>query len=216
MSQVLENFVPFAQCNVAPNTYVLYHTDTMREIRNLKRGLLTYRQTAREYGYLVGLHPLRFNLRTGECLNPPNMPASVANRDKNTEASKDWLRAIKDFNRQMRLRDKLGVIEAVFTEAVSEAQKKSMASYGRPDSHYTKVSGAQKLEIVHSAIKDGQVTTDVIRALLTEVIYRSVIWNRSTHKADYLYKEIQLQLRYMSIKLRHMFGVFNNEVTKND
>ena len=80
MSQVLRTMVPFDYCNVATGTYAIVHTPTLRDTVQTRRELgesISYLQLWRTLGYVSGVHPLRFNMLTGECLNPPGVPLQL-------------------------------------------------------------------------------------------------------------------------------------------
>ena len=220
LSQVLRNIVPFDQVNIGTNTYVILYSPTVRKLwyERDRSDTTSFKKLARKNGYLLGMNPVRFNLSTGECLNPGENLTPTSLRTKDVEANRVWLRALKNFNRQIKIRNKLGVINSVFEEAVVERRNASMSQYG--SASYYHVDGLDfaedvRFHMLYSAIKTGEVTTDLIKKLIHTEVKHFVAWGRQRPGSADLLRSINAVTRKHSTQLRFKFGVYNNdEVTK--
>ena len=151
---------------------------------------------------------LRFDLSTGKALNAkPDMQERV-----DTEARRQWLRALRLFKAHVMLRSRMGVFDAIQNELNTTPPGKG----GRPFANRIPDWRDEKwIDLLYTSIRDGQYPKELLAGFLLTM--PSVIW--SNRKATMTMSEKMKQtvdtvINNNSIELRTRFGVFSDEVTK--
>lgn len=151
---------------------------------------------------------LQFDLLTGLPTNAkPDMVTRV-----DTEARREWLRALRRFKTQIQLRVKMGVFDGVQHELNAHPNGIAKPFNGRvPD------WGSEKwMDLLHTSIRDNQYPKELLAGFLLTM--PTVVW-RAGYARQSMKESMKLTLNHVinsnSIELRARFGVFSDEVTSN-
>ena len=145
---------------------------------------------------------IKFNLNTLECINPRVDLTSTCNIDK--EARKRWLADKRRFVRNLKVRARLGVVDAVFNKL-----KRNIDTY--TSGYDWTNSSAKHLSLVNMMKRDDITNADIkdlikrylrpyhVQHLTAEAVTKMVV----TRVEDDLQRD--------SIELRKAYGVFKSE-----
>lgn len=152
---------------------------------------------------------LQFDLDTGEAINAkPDILSRV-----DPDARREWLRALRRFKANLRLRAKMGVFDGIQRELDTPRNGLPKQFNGRaPD------WGSEKwMNLLHTSIRDGQYSKELLAGLLLTM--PSVVW-RMNSKARPMTEKVKQTIDYIinsnSVELRARFGVFSDEVTSSE
>lgn len=135
---------------------------------------------------------LKFDLTTGRCLNYQPDP-----RLKIDDAARlVWLRALRQWKRQLRTLVRLGAADQLLREHTSTQQATS-----------DWLTEPEYLDKLYTAIKDGDCSTEVVRMLMKVEVSRFA----TGITGDEFYQLVQSALNRQSIELRKRFGVIIGE-----
>lgn len=135
---------------------------------------------------------LKFDLSTGRCLNyrpDPQLKIDDA-------ARLVWLRALRQWKRQLRTLVRLGAVDQLLREHITAPL---IAADWLPDTEY--------LDKLYMAIKDGDCSTEVVRMVIKAEVSRFA----TGVTGDEFYQTVQSALNRHSIELRKRFGVIIGE-----
>jgi hypothetical protein len=145
---------------------------------------------------------LQFDLSTGQAINAkPDMVTRI-----DTEARRQWLRALRRFKSHIQLRAKMGVFDGVQNE---------LNTNSRFSGRVPNWGDAKWMDMLHTSIRDNQYPKELLAGILLTM--PSVIWRNNSGKMT-LAEKIKQTVNYIinsnSVELRAKFGVFADEVTK--
>lgn len=135
---------------------------------------------------------LKFDLSTGRCLNYQPDPQ----RKIDDAARLVWLRALRQWKRQLRTLVRLGAADQLLREHVTAPL---IAADWLRDTEY--------LDKLYMAIKDGDCSTGVVRMVIKAEVSRFA----TGVTGDEFYQTVQDALNRHSIELRKRFGVIIGE-----
>jgi len=142
---------------------------------------------------------IKFNLDTGECMNAkPTTEAQVIPAKRS-----DWLRALRVFKRGLKVRAKLGVLDTICRDVVSERQlTKTRYDWVQPD-----WSNEKWIDLLFNSIKNNQHPTELLQGFVQSVTgdyYYTINKKTTLQAADSVCAEL-------SVQLRRKFGVFGDD-----
>lgn len=193
LSQALHRHLPFNWMRKSTGVYTVQHINEN-----------TYRGPWREIDTKLKAIPkqevfqgLKFNLTTGECLNPkvPEIETVIP------EKRKIWLRKIKAFNKALQVRAKIGVLDRIVEEVQAE-RNATPRQWQQPD-----WASDEWLDTWAKVIDTGDIPVSFLKGIAQSTRYG---WrNRTTQQQvkETMDTAKQLQRTY-SRELRRRFGVF--------
>ena len=195
----LHRAMPFAMVRIAKGRYRIAHNEEV--IKNAKESTRSECYTRSEwYTWLKKEAPeyfqgITFNLKTGECLNrrPDDKLIPIP------EKRKEWLRALREFKKGIKVRAKMNVFEGI-SDIVATGG--NIGYYDRPDwSH-----GIYK-ELLFTSIRDAKYPQELLKGIAkTHRPDHSWQWTRPS-PAEVITAANKICNTY-SVELRRQFGVF--------
>jgi hypothetical protein len=182
---------------------IAWHRAGMRRYRILPlRGMAAgdnYWQVVKEAPELF--EGLQFDMTTGRALNAkPDKQERV-----DTEARRQWLRALRRFKAHITLRVRMGVFDAVQAEIGSARQFVNR----RPD-----WAEEKWINLLHTSIRDNQYSKELLAGIILTIPV--AIWSqqaRSMTQQEKVKYVVDSIINSNSVELRTRFGVFSDEVT---
>jgi len=140
---------------------------------------------------------MQFSMLTGTCLNPmPDLKDRVI-----PEARKVWLSALRKWKRGVKVRGKMGAIDAVIKTRRADTNKWRHVTFDNP----------QELDILYRCIKNNEHPTDMLRTLVEATSgYMGYYRSAELTTADVL-GYVDTMLAAQSVELRKRFGVFGED-----
>jgi hypothetical protein len=198
LSQALSRAIPIGWERVATGRHRVVHTKRIGKHGGEHRWE-AWRLTMKAEGIEI-FNGIKFNLDTGECLNAkPTTDAQVV-ASKRTE----WLRALRVFKRGLKVRAKLGVLDAICRDVIQErTQTKTRYDWVQPD-----WSSDKWIDLLFDSIKNNKHPTELLHGFAQSVqgraYYHITISKETTlQAADSVCAELSTQLR-------RKFGVFGD------
>lgn len=133
---------------------------------------------------------LQFDLDTRACLNPVSDPKDIVI----PEARKVWLDHLREFKKQVLVRQKLGVLDSVMREG--------LGIYNPP------LWDAAITDILYDAMRSKTVTTDQLEQLAHYVRTHYFWFNNNPDSKMVADRIVSLCTQKFNFKLRAKFGVF--------
>lgn len=138
---------------------------------------------------------LTFDLTTNKATNAQMLDTQTVVPEKR----KEWLRALKVYKRSMYTKVKLGIVDSVLTELVTERKNTRPTEWPCPDWHAEHWN-----ERLYTAVKNNDTSLEMIKlfAMSTRYsLYRGMVISDVVQAFDAIMAE-------QSINLRRRFGVF--------
>ena len=175
----MNRWLPFVSLRVGRGRYNILHNKGLSLSEHWWRAV-------KERG--VEMYPgLQFNISTGECLN-----AKVLTAEVNPGKRKEWLRMLRKYKRNIKVRARLGVYDSM----IVRAEKRN-----RPPDW---MSDEWKL-ILYNAIKTGDIPEKLSEALVAHAMSRR--WYGTLISAQEVVDANESVCSMMSRDMRRMFGV---------
>lgn len=202
---IISNTLSSSLHRLAP---IAWHRAGMRRYRILPLRAMdagdNYWQVVKEAPELF--EGLQFDLTTGKALNAkPDILQRV-----DTEARREWLRALRKFKAHVHLRVRMGVFEAVQNELNNTPAKRG----GRPFTGRPQWNDEKWMDLLHTSIRDSQYPKELLAGILLTM--PSVIWSqhaRTMTLQEKVKQTVDHIINSNSVELRTRFGVFSDEVT---
>lgn len=198
LSQALARAIPIGWERVATGRHRVIHTKRISHHGGAHRWE-QWREAMKAEGIEV-FNGIKFNLDTGECLNAkPTTDVQVV-ASKRTE----WLRALRVFKRGLKVRAKLGVLDAICQDVIEERRaSKTRYDWVQPD-----WSSEKWIDLLFNSIKNNQHPTELLHGFAQSIqgraYYHITISKETTlQAADNVCAELSTQLR-------RRFGVFGD------
>lgn len=203
LSQALQRAVPFYWIRVATGRYRVQHIKQMK-----------YNESKHPEGHWWedGQHlrtkapeffqGIKFNLDTGECLNrKPDLIENI-----NTDMRKKWLSDLRKFKKQIAVRVKMGVFDAI-CQAEYNKRMADRKGYQMPD--WTSDMWINKLA---DSIKTCQLPMELLTGIVQTC--RISYWSPSIPTRQDVLDTFETICRDQSIYLRKAYGVFDEPKTE--
>ena len=195
LSQALARAIPIGWERVATGRHRVVHT--MRIGQHGANRYEAWRNTMKAEGIEV-FNGIKFNLDTGECMNAKPTTEAQVIPAKRTE----WLRALRVFKRGLKVRAKLGVLDAICQDIIAERKlTKTRYDWVQPDWSHEKW-----IDLLFNSIKNNQHPTELLQGFAQSTLHAYAIISRETtlEAADNICAEL-------SVQLRRKFGVFGDD-----
>lgn len=138
---------------------------------------------------------LTFSMLTGDCINrQPDLLTTV-----NPAARKLWLSTLRQYKRGLKVRQKIGALDAFAAAATAQKQKNR---YAKPD--WSQDVWKDKL---FECIRDQKYPEDVLTGVAQSV---RVYYYQNTVRPQDILTQFDTLCNQYSIDLRRRFGVFSN------
>lgn len=196
LSQALARAIPIGWERVATGRHRVVHTMRIGNSGDAYR-YEAWRNTMKAEGIEV-FNGIKFNLDTGECMNAKPTTEAQVIPAKRTE----WLRALRVFKRGLKVRAKLGVLDAICQDIIAERKlTKTRYDWVQPD-----WSNEKWIDLLFDSIKNNQHPTELLRgfAQCTLHAYATISRETTLKAADNVCAEL-------SVQLRRKFGVFGDD-----
>lgn len=190
LSSALHRAIPISWTRKATGVYSVQHNQIISNW--MQTNPSWYSVSAQGYEYFEGI---KFDLATGECLNPkPNIILVP-----NTDARLLWLRASRAFKHGIKVRARMGVLDALCKQV-----SVSSDDWQKPDWH-----NDVWVSRLYNDIKDKQFSKEL---LLGFVMSSNIgFWRNERPTTETTIEAVNNVLRELSMKLRVKFGVFPQE-----
>lgn len=155
---------------------------------------------------------LQFDLTTGKALNAkPDRLTRV-----NTDARRQWLRALRKFRSGVTLRVRMGVFDAIQNEFNSNGTSRNYGTGKLFVSRAPNWTDPQWMDLLYTSIRDSQYPKELLAGILLTM--PTVIWSHwhTLTQQEKVKRTIDHIINSNSIELRTRFGVFNDEVTSSE
>lgn len=178
--------LPFHMMRVAKCRYnIVHHKHT---------GGLPWWQAPKVNGYAI-FSGIVFDLTSGVCLNPKVIDTSAAAID--TDKRKQWLRDLKRFKKDIKVRARLGLFESIYNAADF-----SLSPSYKPVPDWT---NQQWLDLLEAAISKGNYSSELLQGIARHAVIRK--WNRTMLNAEDIYDAVDDICKVASLDLRLRYGV---------
>lgn len=147
-----------------------------------------------KFEYFEGI-TFKFDNDLLTCVNP-KLPLT---KRIDVEKRLEWRRTLRHFKRQITLRAKLGVFDALIPKAADATTR--VYYPGAPDT----------VDVLYEAIKSGEVTTEFLTHMIRRVRYNMYWTNIPPSGAQVAAHIHSMCTSTYSVQLRKMFGVFQGE-----
>lgn len=139
---------------------------------------------------------LSFSMLTGECNNrQPDLLTTV-----NPAARKQWLSTLRQYKKGLKVRQRIGALDAIAAAATAEKQKNR---YAKPD--WAQDAWKDKL---FECIRDQKYPEDLLTGVAQSV---RVYYYQNTVKSQDILTQFDTLCNQYSIDLRRRFGVFTGQ-----
>jgi len=189
LASSLHRAVPIAWSRVSTNRYRVIH---LLAAEKTGKSLWQSLKTAPEL-----FEGITFDLTTGECVNArKDLKESIR-----PEIRKEWLRKLRVFKRNIKLRAKMGVIDGLIKQ-MREERDNSGNGFRRPD-----WNSPPWFDLLYNSISNEECSTELLRGLIASSGYAA--WYMSMPTSNHVVGLSDTLLNQLSIALREKFGVFD-------
>lgn len=193
LSQALQRALPFAWKRVATGRYEV--TPIADYDQATHSYLWNYLKAKEWYEVYDGLS---FDLTTNQPINPrPKITQLVVNQENKLE----WLRKLRKFKQAVRIRARMGVLEALMQQVEKERQGINKYEWQAPD-----WSSDSWLDLLYGAVKNEECSTDMLKAFIKTA---SIGYWRNMVTIHDVLKAVDTVFANYSVNLRQRFGVFD-------
>ena len=188
MSGTMHRNLPFRWARVAHKTYRVDHHMNIPTHRS-------WEHFQRPTNAPMVYDGLKFDLSTGECrtYRPDTRPVV------DPERRKEWLAASRAWKRKLKIVARIGGLDALIA-----AERQNPTPWGQKP----KWASPSQVDILYKAIKDGDLSTDLLRQFMATVVHQ---WGPTPTSMD-AYGLIERIITAQSKELRMLFGVFEEDV----
>lgn len=196
LSQALQRAIPFVWQRIGVGRYVIKPTPQFREFK-------VKNPDARSWGYFRDVagyelfNGLCFDLNTYEPINARPKISDTIDPDKR----KVWLSSLRKFKRAVKVRAKLGVIDALIKEVQQERNNIERRNWKAPDWNTDEWQN-----ILFTSIKDTECSTELLKAMIKST---SVGFWSSMVSVEHVLEECNRICNSYSVSMRQKFGVFD-------
>ena len=143
---------------------------------------------------------IKFNLETGECLNPqPDMMDTII-----PEKRKQWLRDVKRFKKGLKIRAKLGAFEGIIRTVDAERPTDSHWKY---DTSVPKWDSPDITELVLECMRTEEYPHELLKLLAQTA---NLGWGRGETTSKQVMENIDYVFDTHSLHYRKAYGVFGD------
>jgi hypothetical protein len=193
LSQALQRALPFVWKRVATGRY---EVTSIADYDQSEHGYLWQYIRNREW-YEV-YDGLSFDLTTNQ---PINARPKITQLAVNQENKLEWLRKLRKFKQAVKIRARMGVLEALMQQVEKERQGINKYEWQAPD-----WSSDSWLDLLYVAVKNEECSTDMLKAFIKTA---SIGYWRNMVTIDDVLRAVDSVFTTHSIDLRKRFGVFD-------
>lgn len=196
----LHRAIPFTIIRIAKGRYRVAHIEEVissAEYTDTGKGAYQYidwwkwlKKDAPEY-----FQGIAFNLETGECLNRRADDKLISIPEKR----KEWLRALREFKKGIKVRAKMNVFEGIADIVATEGKT---GYYDRPD-----WSHGEHKELLFTSIRDAQYPQELLIGI-TKTHRPDYSWTWAKPSPAEVVVATDKICNTYSVELRRQFGVF--------
>lgn len=206
LSSGIHRAVPLLWIRIGKGRYRVGHTKILDQITNKRREeskdkwanpwRVLYEEGQELY------KDITFDLITGECVNPQRDLLKSVQPEMRTE----WLRKLRKFKRNVKLRAKLGAIDGMIAQMNKENNN---SPWHHVRSNRPNWQTDEWLDNIVTAMKDETCPPELMRAF---IISSFPMWGNATPNGAEVVNTVEGILTEMSIDLRKKFGVFDQSI----
>jgi hypothetical protein len=196
LSQALQRAIPFVWQRKGMGRYVIKPTPQFKEfkVKNPDAYVWGYFKDVAGYELFNGLC---FDLNTYEPINARPKISDTIDPDKR----KVWLSSLRKFKRAVKVRAKLGVIDALIKEVQQERNNIDRRSWEAPDWNTDEWQ-----DILSTSIKNTECSTEFLKAMIKST---AVSYYSNSVFTENVLEECNRICNNYSVSMRQKFGVFD-------